>query len=114
MDAAQTQARTAFLCAELAGSNWLRAWIRGTQALVAYWDERPLAAIRLAEDGERHVPESGTAAVRLASIAARAHGMMRDNHAVDAALGRAEDARAAITSDDDPGGMMAFPVAKQA
>ena len=113
LDAAETQARTAFLCAELAGSNWLRAWIRGTQALVAYWDNRPLAAIRLAEDGERFTPESGTAAVRLASIAARAHGMMRDRHGVVAALGRAQDARSAVTADDDPGGMMAFPLAKQ-
>ena len=38
LDAAETQARTAFLCAELAGSNWLRAWVRGTQSLVrALW-----------------------------------------------------------------------------
>ncbi len=114
VDAAETQARTAFLCAELAGSNWLRAWIRGTQALVAYWGDRPLDAIRLAEDGDRYVPESGTAAVRLASIAARAHGMLRDRKGVDAAIGRAEDARSVIALADDPGGMMAFPLAKQA
>jgi hypothetical protein len=112
-DAAETQARTAFLCAELAGSNWLRAWIRGTQALIAYWEERPMAAVRLAEDGRRYTPESGTALVRLVSIQARAHGMLRDAKGVDAALGTAEAARGAVEADDDPGGMMAFPIAKQ-
>jgi len=72
LDAAETQARTAFLCAELSGCNWLRAWIRGTQALIAYWDDRPLAAVQLAEDGRQYVPELGTALVRLAAIEARA------------------------------------------
>jgi hypothetical protein len=48
LPAAETQARTAFLCAELAGNNALRAWIRGMQSLVAYWDERPRAAVELA------------------------------------------------------------------
>jgi hypothetical protein len=51
LPAAETQARTAFLCAELAGNNALRAWVRGTQSLVAYWDERPRAAVELAADG---------------------------------------------------------------
>lgn len=113
LDAAETQARTAFLCAELSGSNWLRAWIRGTQALVAYWDERPMDAIRLAEDGRRYPPERGTALVRLAAIEARAHGRMRDARSVDAALGVAGDARSTVVDVDDPGGMMIFPEAKQ-
>jgi hypothetical protein len=58
LPAAETQARTAFLCAELAGSNALRAWVRGTQSLVAYWDKRPRAAVELAMDGWRYVPET--------------------------------------------------------
>jgi hypothetical protein len=33
--AARTQFRTAFLCGELAGNNWLRAWVRGKQSDVA-------------------------------------------------------------------------------
>lgn len=113
LDAAETQARTAFLCAELSGCNWLRAWIRGTQALIAYWDDRPLVAVQLAEDGRQYVPELGTASVRLEAIAARAYGRMRDARGVDTALGIAADARAAVVADDDPGGMMAFPEGKQ-
>jgi hypothetical protein len=113
LHAAETQARTAFLCAELAGNNALRAWVRGTQSLVAYWDERPRAAVELAADGWRYVPEIGTARVRLAAIEARAHARLRDQRATDDALGRAEQARDDIRGADDPGGMLAFPPAKQ-
>lgn len=113
LPAAETQARTAFLCAELAGNNALRAWVRGTQALVAYWDDQPRAAIDLATDGWRYVPETGTARVRLAAIEARARARLRDQRGTDNALARAEQARAEVRGDDDPGGMLAFPVAKQ-
>lgn len=113
LEAAETQARTAFLCAELAGQNWLRAWIRGTQSLIAYWDDRPKAAVDLAVSARQYTPESGTALVRLASIEARARGRMHDRPGMEAALAFAADARARVTSGDDPGGMMAFPDAKQ-
>jgi hypothetical protein len=113
LPAAETQARTAFLCAELAGNNALRAWVRGTQSLVAYWDERPRAAVELAADGWRYVPETGTARVRLASIEARAHARLRDQRATENALARAEQARDEVRGADDPGGMLAFPLAKQ-
>jgi len=111
--AAETQARTAFLCAELAGNNALRAWVRGMQSLVAYWDERPRAAVELAADGWRYVPETGTARVRLAAIEARAHARLRDQRATEKALARAEQARNEVRGPDDPGGMLAFPLAKQ-
>ncbi len=113
LPAAETQARTAFLCAELAGNNALRAWVRGTQSLVAYWDERPRAAVELAADGWRYVPETGTARVRLASIEARAHARLRDQRATENAFARAEQARDEVRGADDPGGMLTFPLAKQ-
>jgi hypothetical protein len=113
LPAAETQARTAFLCAELAGNNALRAWIRGTQSLVAYWDDRPGAAVELAADGWRYIPETGTARVRLASIEARAHARLRDQRATENALARADQARDQVRGADDPGGMLAFPLAKQ-
>ncbi|MGZ9928314.1 hypothetical protein ACXNSR_00300 [Streptomyces sp. NC-S4] len=58
--AAETQARTAHMCGELAGHNGLRVWVRGLQALIAYWDGRPADAVRLAEAGRGLVPEEGT------------------------------------------------------
>jgi len=111
--AAETQSRTAFLCAELAGHNGLKAWLRGMQSLLAYWDDRPQTAVEFAIDGWRYVPETGTARVRLAALEARARARLRDSSGVQAALRRAEEARAAVAGPDDPGGMMAFPEAKQ-
>ncbi len=113
LQAAETQARTAFLCAELAGNNALRAWVRGTQSLIAYWDDRPRSAVELAADGWRYIPETGTARVRLAAIEARAYGQLRDHRAAEDALARAEQARGEVRGEDDPGGMLIFPVAKQ-
>ncbi|MFR9728408.1 hypothetical protein ACL03H_04200 [Saccharopolyspora sp. MS10] len=111
--AAETQARTAFLCAEFAGCNSLRSWIRGTQSLIAYWDERPRDAVELAAQGWAYEPESGTPRVRLASIEARALARLGDRRATVDALGRADRARAEVRGEDDPGGLMTFPVAKQ-
>lgn len=113
LEAAETQARTAFLCAELAGNDALRAWVRGTQSLVAYWDERPRAAVELAADGWRYVPETGTSRVRLAAIEARAHARLRDQRGTENALARAGQARDEVRGSDDPGGMLTFPLAKQ-
>ncbi|MEU2565081.1 hypothetical protein ABZ626_38015 [Streptomyces longispororuber] len=113
-DAAETQARTAFMCAELAGHNGLRAWIRGLQALVAYWDGRPSAAVQLAEAGARFTPERGTAHIRLSSIKARAYGQLNQPTQALAALSDAETMRDHLRDEDDvPGGMMAFPAEKQ-
>ncbi|MFQ6197060.1 hypothetical protein [Streptomyces sp. NPDC000405] len=112
-EAAETQARAAFLCGELAEHNGLRSWIRGLQALIAYWDGRPADAVRLAEAGGVFVPESGTAQVRLAAIKARALGQLGKAHEALAALHTADMLRERVTEADDlPGGMMAFPAEK--
>jgi len=113
LPAAETQARTAFLCAELAGHNGLRCWVRGMQSLIAYWDDRPHDAVALARDGWDYVPEAGTARVRVASIEARAQGRLQQEEAAQDAFHRAEQARQQVHSQDEPGGQLAFPVAKQ-
>ncbi|OAH11314.1 hypothetical protein [Streptomyces jeddahensis] len=46
--AAMAQARTAYLCAENADHNGLRAWLRGLQSLIAYWAGRHREAVRFA------------------------------------------------------------------
>jgi hypothetical protein len=112
--AAETQARTAFMCGELAGHNGLRAWVRGLQALIAYWDGRPQDAVRLADAGSDFTPEQGTAHIRLASIKARAYGQLQLTSDALAALQSAERMRHQMTADDGLlGGMMAFPQEKQ-
>ncbi|MFD4406606.1 hypothetical protein ACFWPH_27985 [Nocardia sp. NPDC058499] len=111
---AETHARSALAAADDAGHNGLHAWVRGTQALIAYWDRRYPDAAQAAADGWRvSGPESGTARVRAAAIEARARARMGDSRGADDALHRAEQARDAITDFDEIGGMMGFPVAKQ-
>ncbi|WP_405938482.1 hypothetical protein OG338_19215 [Streptomyces sp. NBC_00726] len=113
-DAAETQARTAFLFSELAGHNGLRAWVRGLQALISYWDGRPADAVRLAESGTGFTPESGTAHIRLESIKARAYGQLGRVDDALGALATADRLRERLTDADElPGGMMAFPPEKQ-
>lgn len=111
--AAKAQYRVAFLCAELAGVNWLRAEIRGKQSNIAFWDDQPRAAAELAADGWRYVPEIGAARAGVASNEARARARLRDQRAAEDALARAEQAREEIAGDDDPGGCLAFPLADQ-
>ncbi|WP_240152201.1 hypothetical protein [Streptomyces mobaraensis] len=112
--AAETQARSAFLCGELAGHNGVRAWIRGLQALIAYWDGRPTDAVRLAEAGSGYIPEGGTAHIRLASVKARALGQLGRSSDALGALHAADTLRDATNGADDlPGGMLAFLPEKQ-
>lgn len=113
LPAATTQARTAFLCGELAGHNGLRCWVRGMQSLIAYWQGSLPEAVRLAREGWEFVPEHGTARVRAAALEARAAGRLGDKATAQDALRRAEQARAQVTGADTPGGMLAFPDSKQ-
>lgn len=113
LPAATTQARTAFLCGELAGHNGLRCWVRGMQSLIAYWQGELREAVTLAREGWEFVPEHGTARIRVAALEARAAGQLGDEAAVRDALRRAEAARDATTGEDTPGGMLAFPESKQ-
>ncbi|ONH34160.1 helix-turn-helix transcriptional regulator [Protofrankia sp. BMG5.30] len=113
LHAAATQARTAFLCGELAGHNGLRCWVRGMQSLIAYWQGSLPEAVSLARHGWEFVPEHGTARVRAAALEARAAGRLGDEATVRDALRRAGQARDEITDDDAPGGMLAFPEPKQ-
>ncbi len=114
ISAAKTQLRTAFLCGELAGSNWFRGWTRATQSVVAYWDNNPRAAAELAADGWAYVPEQGTIRVSLASQEARARARLGDQRAADDALARSEQAGESLNGDDEFGGELRFPAVEQA
>ncbi|WP_084734905.1 hypothetical protein [Actinophytocola xinjiangensis] len=84
---AMTQARTAYVCADNAGHDGLRTWVRGLQSGIAYWSGRRDDALRYAEQGAETAARSrGSASIRLSSGQARAL----------AALGRIADARVEI------------------
>ncbi|GDY33475.1 helix-turn-helix domain-containing protein [Gandjariella thermophila] len=111
--AARTHADTAFLCAELAGNNGMRAWVRGLQSLIAYWDGQLEEAVEFARDGSRYCGH-GSVAARLPSLEARACAARGDARGALAALERGERARAVVGADDDDAGVFTFPAAKQA
>lgn len=108
---AETQARTGWLCAELADADGLRAWIRATQSKSAFWEGRIQESARLAEDGLRYSSED-TAGVLLASLGARAWARLGNADAAHAALGVAHDRRD-VAGEDEVGGLWGFSEAQQ-
>jgi tetratricopeptide (TPR) repeat protein len=84
-DAAEEQARSAYTYADMVGHPGLRAWARGTQALIANWMERPRRALELIDRGIDEAP-SGSANARLRSIQARAWADLGQLNQVDEVL----------------------------
>jgi tetratricopeptide (TPR) repeat protein len=109
---AETQARTGWLCAEIADNDGLRAWIRATQSKSAYWDGRIHDSARLAEAG-LECRASDTARVLLASLAARAWARLGRAEEAHAAIARASNEREAVTGEDEVGGLYGFSEAQQ-
>jgi len=112
---AMAQARTAWTCAEQADHNGLRAWIRGTQALIAEWSRRPADAVRFAREGQEYAITTDSC-VRLASIEGRALARIGEHGPAVLAIERAQRARDWAEQDDELsafGGVLTFPLAKQ-
>ncbi|MFF3069938.1 helix-turn-helix transcriptional regulator [Kitasatospora sp. NPDC057936] len=109
--AAATHSRTAWRCAESAGHNGLRAWIRSVQSLIAYWQQDHRQAAELARAGLPYA-DSGTIAARLLSLEARATAALGDTESALRAVEAAETARSTVAAVDLPG-VFTFPEAKQ-
>ncbi|MGH3722014.1 MAG: hypothetical protein ACRDRI_24850 [Pseudonocardiaceae bacterium] len=113
---AMTQARTGYACADNAGHDGLRAWIRGLQANIAYWAGRFDDALRYAQLGAEPAQHSrSTAAVLLVSGEARTLGALHRLDQAHAAVGRAADARDRVQPDelDILGGLCTFSLPNQ-
>jgi len=100
-DAAAEQARAAHVYAELVDHAGLRAWARGTQALIAYWTGRPRQAVVHVEAGLDRAP-AGAAEARLRCIEARAWSHIGgDPRRATDALRAADEAHSADRGGDD-------------
>jgi hypothetical protein len=98
---AMTQARTGYACADNAGHDGLRVWIRGLQANIAYWAGRWEDALHYAHLGTEAADRSrSTAAVLLASGEARTLGALNRLDEARAAVARAADARDRVQPDE--------------
>jgi hypothetical protein len=112
--AAETHGRIAWICAEQADHDDLRAWTLSVQAKTAFWDKRFHASADLAQQGLQ-LARPGAAAVLLAHQNADALARLgAADHALTA-LGRArtESDRAAART-DDIGGLWACGPVRQA
>jgi hypothetical protein len=113
---ALTQSRTAYLCADQADHDGLRAWVRGLQALITYWDGRLNESVRYAQQGAQFAERSSsTAAVWLPVSEARAWAALGNVAATQHAIERAEGAWDNVHGDelDELGGMCKFSRARQ-
>ncbi|MGH3888779.1 MAG: hypothetical protein ACRDSZ_19845 [Pseudonocardiaceae bacterium] len=105
--AADNHARTAWLCADLAGDDTLRAYIRWVQSSVAYWRGEFRDAAELTRSGHRFAG-GGSDLLRLASQEARALAAARDDREADRALGAAANARDRAAEGIRPAGVFYF------
>lgn len=113
--AAMTQSRTAYVCAEQADHAGLKAWVRGLQALIAYWAGRPAESMNYARAGAEFARASGgTTTTWLPVSEARALAAQGDADAALAAIRAAEDAIDQVRDDDldQLGGMCTFARAR--
>jgi tetratricopeptide (TPR) repeat protein len=111
---ATTQARTAYVCADNADHPAMRSWVRGLQSLITYWAGQHQEAAQYAALGAAAEP-TGTTAVWLAGLHARASAALGDAASARDAIQRAEQARESLARDDldDFSGIMTFTVPRQ-
>jgi hypothetical protein len=114
--AALSQSRTAWLCAEQADHDGLRAWISGLQSLICYWARRPHDSIRYAQRGTAYAQRaSNTAVVMLPASEARAWAALGNAEQAHDAIERAERAWDHVRRDelDEMGGLGTFSRSRQ-
>ncbi|GAA2693090.1 MULTISPECIES: helix-turn-helix transcriptional regulator [Actinosynnema] len=112
---ALAQLRVAWTCANAAGHDALRAWARGSAALINEWSpHRAHAALELVEQGNRY--RAGTQnRIRLTAIEARSAARAGNRTRALDALARLHAMNEIPVDDDDVtdlGGLFAFPLAK--
>lgn len=113
--AAMAQIRAAWTCAERADHHGLRAWSKGTAALIAEWSPRRQAALTYTREALRHAPR-GESRIRIAAIQARAAARIGDRPRALAALDILRTAREQPAEPEGLGrfgGLLTFPEAKQ-
>lgn len=109
---ADSHARTAWLCADLAGLDSIRPYVRWVQSNVAYWRGDFHDAAELAVTGQRYSATASDQA-RLHSQQARALAARKDEAGADRALGAATLARDHANS-ATPDGVFNFTPGKAA
>ena len=111
-NAAMTHADAAWSCAQQAGDNELRAWVRGTQSLIARFQSDYANALNFVQDGLRY-PSQGTSTIRLLCGIAQCHANLGDSSGANRALDLAQAEREHLNTPDAMCGLFEFSQAKQ-
>ncbi|MFF8917813.1 helix-turn-helix domain-containing protein [Streptomyces sp. NPDC015032] len=114
--AAMAQIRTAWTCADRADHNGLRAWVRGTAALIAEWSPQAQDAFTHTQSALAYAP-TGESRIRIAAIQARAAARIGDEQRARSSLNVLRHAREEWPDADGLeqfGGLLSFPTEKQA
>jgi transcriptional regulator with XRE-family HTH domain len=109
--AALAHTDAAWEAADRAGSDQLRAWIRGTQSLILRFAQRYGEALERAEDGLRYA-NSGTGRARLLAGIGQCKANMSDASGARRALGDAQAAFDSRRGVDEVSGLFTFSRAK--
>jgi hypothetical protein len=96
------------MCAEQAGHDGARAWVRATQSKLAYWDGRYTESAQFAEDGLNY-STADSARVMLALFRARALARTGQRENAQQALSQADTERSRATAPDLLGGTWSMP-----
>jgi hypothetical protein len=113
---AMDHARLAYRCADRAGHDGLRAWVRGLESLIMFWAGMPERALHFARSGAQPAERAGgTMRVWVTSLEARALAQLGDGNRTLEALTRADRARDAVSANDldDVGGILRFSLPRQ-
>lgn len=108
---ALAHADAAWEAANLAGSDQLKAWVRGTQSLILRFGQRFTEAQEHAEDGLRYA-DTGTARARLLAGVAQCRANVTDAVGTRRALANAETAFDEVDGTDEVDGLFTFSRAK--
>lgn len=111
-DGAMVHANAAWICAEHASDNELRAWVRGTQSLIARFNSNYDQALEYVLDGLSR-PTKGTGRLRLLCGLAQCRANLGDSAGANAALDQAQREREALATTDSVEGLFTFSEAKQ-
>lgn len=108
---AETHGKAAWQMADFAGDNELRAWVRGTQSLVARFEKRYMLAEAFVEDGFKFAG-AGTSEIRLLCGAAQCAANLGDGESALTYIERARRVREEVDHDSLEG-LFGFSPAKQ-
>ncbi|OLM10613.1 hypothetical protein Ae505Ps2_0736 [Pseudonocardia sp. Ae505_Ps2] len=108
---AATHARAAWHLAESANDNELRAWVRGTESLLARFEKNYTLADNLAQDGLKYAG-AGTSTIRLLCGAAQCAANLNNSRKAQDLLDQALSLRDKAAS-DSVNGLYSFSYAKQ-